>query len=416
MKCKKNQIIVTLVLLVISTEISIVSAQGTIIRKDLTIEFKDGYVTTAQVTIPNRGEGPYPGILLVQGSGACDMNEYIFQGSATGEPVRPLKQLAEHLTKKGYLVLRYNKRGVETNYTKIDSETILGLTYPQLLSDLENSLDALIIQPEVNSEDITLLGHSEGAYLCAIEASQNTKISNLVLMGIANHAHDIAYWQTVELKLQYARAIDLDQNGLLNISEIIQTIDTDTFLTIQPEALISHTPSGWKWNPGIDANGDNFFSINEELRPLVLQSYQVLLTMDYPGSKLMKSAENMDRVRDVINNTNASVLLLHGEDDIVAPISEAELIFEVLESSDSGCTFYRYPGLSHYFYESDGYSMAIGPIREDVINDISDWLDEERNSNIMNPETSTNYFSNKMSSLIIFLIVMFAIFPRFTRF
>lgn len=39
------------------------------------IELDDNLTTNAQLTLPIVGQGPYPGILLITGSGAEDMNE-----------------------------------------------------------------------------------------------------------------------------------------------------------------------------------------------------------------------------------------------------------------------------------------------------------------------------------------------------
>jgi uncharacterized protein len=47
----------------------------TIKYRDLVIDLGDGVKTNAQLTIPGVGNGPFPGVLLIQGSGAVDMNE-----------------------------------------------------------------------------------------------------------------------------------------------------------------------------------------------------------------------------------------------------------------------------------------------------------------------------------------------------
>lgn len=39
------------------------------------IELDDNLTTNAQLTLPIVGQGPYPSILLITGSGAEDMNE-----------------------------------------------------------------------------------------------------------------------------------------------------------------------------------------------------------------------------------------------------------------------------------------------------------------------------------------------------
>jgi hypothetical protein len=47
----------------------------TIKYRNIVIDLGNGLKTNAQLTIPAVGKGPFPGVLLVHGSGATDMNE-----------------------------------------------------------------------------------------------------------------------------------------------------------------------------------------------------------------------------------------------------------------------------------------------------------------------------------------------------
>ena len=47
----------------------------TVKYRDLVIDLGNGIRTNAQLTIPAVGNGPFPGVLLVAGSGVVDMNE-----------------------------------------------------------------------------------------------------------------------------------------------------------------------------------------------------------------------------------------------------------------------------------------------------------------------------------------------------
>ena len=94
--------ILVFVILCFSLPLGSSHAQGviteTIARKDLVIDLGDGLTTDAQLTFPVVGEGPFPGVLLVHGSGNTDMNEYL--GEPTGEPSAPFLQIAEYLSEK----------------------------------------------------------------------------------------------------------------------------------------------------------------------------------------------------------------------------------------------------------------------------------------------------------------------------
>ncbi len=93
----------------------------TISRRDLVIDLGDGLTTEAQLTFPAVGEGPFPGVLLIPGGGAPDMDEYMPPYSTESrEPARPHLQIAEYLSERGFAVMRYNKRGVGFNSTLAD--------------------------------------------------------------------------------------------------------------------------------------------------------------------------------------------------------------------------------------------------------------------------------------------------------
>ena len=47
----------------------------TIKHRNLVIDLGNGVKTNAQLTIPAEGKGIFPGVLLIPGSGAVDMNE-----------------------------------------------------------------------------------------------------------------------------------------------------------------------------------------------------------------------------------------------------------------------------------------------------------------------------------------------------
>ena len=64
----------------------------TIKYRDLVIDLGDGIKTNAQLTFPAVGKGPFPGVLLVHGSGAQDKNEtlgFIRIDNETGTKIYP---------------------------------------------------------------------------------------------------------------------------------------------------------------------------------------------------------------------------------------------------------------------------------------------------------------------------------------
>src|SRR5215203_1482512 len=128
----------------------------TVKHRDLVIDLGNGIQTNAQLTIPAVGNGPFPGMLLVHGSGPVDMNETLSPDS------KPFWQITQYLSERGFAVLRYDKRGVGANSQIIDYNMWGNLTFDDLKHDAETALSVLTQQPEVDPSKITLIGHSEG--------------------------------------------------------------------------------------------------------------------------------------------------------------------------------------------------------------------------------------------------------------
>src|SRR5947209_10086217 len=86
--------------------------------RNLVIDLGNGLKTKAQLTLPAVGKGPFPGVLLIHGSGASDKNGTSgFVHKNGPKPLIPYLQIAQYLSERGFAVLRYDKRGVGGNNT-----------------------------------------------------------------------------------------------------------------------------------------------------------------------------------------------------------------------------------------------------------------------------------------------------------
>jgi len=183
----------------------------TIKKRDLTIELDRQQIQTrAQLTIPAVGDGPFPAVLLIHGSGVADMDGYIppeLSGTETG--ARIFWQIAEYLSERGFVVLRYDKRGVGENATILNQEVFGNATVQKLQGDGEAALGVLMQQPEVDRDNITLLGISEGTTIAPrIAAERPDNVKNIVLMGAASQTlYDIMYANLVNRTTLFAREL-----------------------------------------------------------------------------------------------------------------------------------------------------------------------------------------------------------------
>ena len=122
------------------------------------------------LTIP-KGKGPFPAVLLIAGSGALDRNETMYDH-------RPFLVLADFLTRRGFAVLRSDKRGVGESGGD-DSKA----TTTDFARGARAGIAYLRTRSEVNRDAIGLVGHSEGGLIACMLAAQDRDLAFIVLMA-----------------------------------------------------------------------------------------------------------------------------------------------------------------------------------------------------------------------------------------
>jgi dienelactone hydrolase len=126
------------------------------------------------LTVPV-GNGPFPAVVLVQGSGPEDQDETI-------GPNKPFKDLAWGLASRGIVVFRYTKR--TEKYTVQSSDDPMKLTVEdESISDARAAVELVAKQPKVDPKQVFLLGHSLGAYLAPRIATGDAEIAGIVMLA-----------------------------------------------------------------------------------------------------------------------------------------------------------------------------------------------------------------------------------------
>ena len=124
----------------------------------------------ATITIPE-GKGPFPAAVLITGSGPQDRDETIMEHKI-------FAVIADHLTKKGFIILRVDDRGVGKSTGQFSISTS-----EDFAKDVSSSVDYLLSRPEVDKKKIGLIGHSEGGMIAPMVATQRKDINFIVLLA-----------------------------------------------------------------------------------------------------------------------------------------------------------------------------------------------------------------------------------------
>ncbi|HKO63813.1 MAG TPA: alpha/beta fold hydrolase, partial [Candidatus Nitrosocosmicus sp.] len=327
----------------------------TVKYRNLTLDLGNGVTTNAQLSYPAIGKGPFPAVLLVPGAGPADMNY------TAGDNAKLFWQIGQFLSERGFVVLKYDKRGNGENGTIINNNLWTNMTYNDLKQDAKKAVSVLIQQPEVNTKKISLIGHSEGGEIVTRLATDNstTKFDNIVLMAprIENPRAQ-AYYGFVEFPVEYAKQIlDKNHTGSFLLQEALR--DQLFQSLVGGNTSLIHAPTitdnnGTKLlDSTSNPNKDRKVNILTELKPVLEKRFEKLSEgskcenpMAGPCPIYLASIIKLNSTLSIIGNVPSStdILILHGQNDSGSRVQHAFLLQQKLfELNHPDHTLITYP-------------------------------------------------------------------------
>jgi alpha/beta superfamily hydrolase len=122
------------------------------------------------LTLPNKNE-KFPVVILISGSGPQDRDES-FMGH------KPFLVLADHLTKQGIGVLRFDDRGHGESTGDFGNATTEDFS-----KDVLSAITYLKTRNDVDIKNIGLIGHSEGGIIAPLVANNSKDVAFMVLLA-----------------------------------------------------------------------------------------------------------------------------------------------------------------------------------------------------------------------------------------
>ncbi|MFA9389187.1 MAG: alpha/beta hydrolase family protein [Prolixibacteraceae bacterium] len=317
---------------------------------------KDKLILAGTLTLPSK-EGKFPAVVLISGSGPQDRNEEVFGH-------KPFLVLADHLTKKGIAVLRFDDRGIGESTGDFKSATSFDFA-----TDVEAAISYLKTRKEIDQKHIGLIGHSEGGLIAPLVATQSNKVNFIVLLAGPGIPGTEILLQQTEL---ISRASGMDETQLQKALKINKEIydlvlgseNIDSFR----DQLIPYLKKMIQSNPDMLAqsgmNEKDFF--NAQMNQIATPWMYAFLRYD-PAPTLAK--------------VKCPILALNGEKDLQVPAKvDIEAIEKALKSGgNKDVTTHIIPNLNHLFQECEkGIPVEYGQIEQTfspvALNLISDWI------------------------------------------
>ncbi len=317
---------------------------------------KAGIKLSGTLTIP-AGKGPFPGVVLVSGSGPQNRNEEILGH-------KPFLVIADFLARHGVAALRYDDRGVGESRGKF-----AGATTFDFADDAEAAVEYLASRDEILKDGIGIIGHSEGGLIAPIVAANNSKVNYIVLLaGPGIRGDQLLALQNAEIgrasgmtEASIAKAWDMNKK-LYAIA--IQNEEAAALeKAIADEVVRSQDPDG-----KADA---------AQRKALEAQGRQVAAQLLDPW---MRSLLALDPA-PYLEKTSVPVLALNGSMDLQVPADEnlAAIQKALFIGGNQKVTIVKPDGLNHLFQHSKtGLPSEYGIIEEtfapEALDIMLDWI------------------------------------------
>ncbi len=139
-------------------------------RQEEVVFHNDTLKFAGTLTLPS-AQGRHPAVVMITGSGPQNRDEEIFG-------FKPFKMIADHFTRRGIAVLRYDDRGVGGSTGSIGLSTT-----SDFANDVIEAVKFLESRNDINPRQIGLCGHSEGGIVAPLAASRCKDIAFIILIS-----------------------------------------------------------------------------------------------------------------------------------------------------------------------------------------------------------------------------------------
>ena len=316
------------------------------------VKFQNGPINLAGTLTLPPGNGPFPAVLLISGSGLQDRDETVFGH-------KPFWVLADHLSRTGIAVLRVDDPGIGKSAPHPEPPTTADFA-----TDVEAGVTFLKRDDRIGT--VGLIGHSEGGIIAAIVASRRDDIGFVVLMagpGVPG----------AELLLKQNERI-FDGMGIVGErKETLLTLLDRLFTTLTSDMTED------EMRQQVDEIVRKQFEING-IPPAQQDETQVQAAVEQVLNPWMRYFLAFDP-RPALEAIRVPVLALNGELDVQVDAEQnLTAIDAALEKGDNhNVTVHRLPKHNHLFQRAktglvNEYAVIEETLSPEVLDLIRDWI------------------------------------------
>lgn len=308
------------------------------------------------LTLP-QGEGVFPCVILVTGSGPQDRNSEILMHSS-------FWVIADYLSRHGVAVFRYDERGVGKSTGNFSTSTSHDFT-----DDLLAVFKFLQKNRKLNKNQIGVAGHSEGGLVCAMASARNKNISFYIsLAGPAVRGSDILIEQAKQLFIVSGKDeeyVDFEYAFRKKIFEMFHSIsDSQKFA----EAVRDY------FEKTMTEIGEEKAKEHNISKPF---AEMWIIQLSSPWMKEFMSIDPANYLQKI----KCPVLVMIGEKDFQVPHYQNLPVYENVfsESKHPNYTILKLPQLNHLFQTANTGSISeYGRIEETfsplALQTMKDWI------------------------------------------
>ena len=313
---------------------------------------QSGVHLAGTLTIPE-GEGPFPAAIMITGSGAQDRDEALMGH-------RPFAVIADHLTRNGIAVLRFDDRGFGESRSETPYDDA---TSADLATDANAAFAFLRQRSEIDPLKIGFIGHSEGGMIGPIAMADNPYAAYIVML--AGPGTDLGELLATQQRLlgatMGASEEQLDNQAPVMEAMIRAIAEADGVEEGRAAAMAVLTPEAME-QMEIPADFPKEMIVNRLSSPW----FQYFLSYD--------PAPNLARIR-------APILALNGSLDLQVPADANLDAIRAATTGNTDVTIVKLDGLNHLFQHAEtggiGEYMSIEEtFAPEVLEMMSDWINE----------------------------------------